>query len=68
MLIGAIVAASALGAAGLVPLGELDRAGRTTGPTADPFYCLVITDPQGKPIKTICVPKPFTAPAAAAVG
>lgn len=28
-------------------------------PTADPLYCVVVTDAQGHPIDTVCVPWPF---------
>jgi len=31
----------------------------TTDQLADPLYCAVVTDGQGNPVYTVCVPWPF---------
>jgi hypothetical protein len=31
----------------------------TTEQLADPLYCTVVTDGQGNPVYTVCVPWPF---------
>lgn len=66
-LIGALLAVATMSTAGVATVAQLAGAERNGQLMADPFYCLVITDPQGKPIKTVCFPKPIAAPAEASV-
>lgn len=31
---------------------------------ADPYYCVTLTDPEGRPVQRICIPAPVVAEAA----
>jgi len=42
----------------LTTLAGIHVPGGTTRTSADPFYCVILYDSQGRPINTTCVPDP----------